>query len=175
MRIPLDYYQILSVPINASASQIEQSYGDRLLQQPRREYNEQAIEARQALIQHAYQVLANSEQRAEYDAQFFVNLQPVEAVLPVDETDRAEESLEVLANEESNTSSIPEAATNVPPVTPTIEIPSEQLIGALLILHELGEYELALQLGVERYNQLFGRNFNSRRYWGNGSRRLRNR
>jgi hypothetical protein len=43
VRIPLDYYQILGVTIQAQSSQLEQAYSDRLLQQPRREYNEQAI------------------------------------------------------------------------------------------------------------------------------------
>lgn len=57
MRIPLDYYRILSVPIKATAPQLEQAYEDRLLQQPRREYNEQAILARQELIQRAYKIL----------------------------------------------------------------------------------------------------------------------
>ena len=157
MRIPLDYYQILSVPIKTSASQLEQAYRDRLLQQPRREYNEQAIEARQALIQRAYQVLADSEQRAEYDAQFFVNMQPVAEVLPVNETAEADEdeAVEDLWGEELEAKaelSIPEVTPPVLPITPTIEISADELIGALLILHELGEYELALQLGVERFN-----------------------
>ena len=56
MRIPLDYYRILSVPVKATAEQLEQAYSDRLLQQPRREYSETAIEARQQLIEYSYQV-----------------------------------------------------------------------------------------------------------------------
>ena len=149
MRIPLDYYQILSVPIKASVAQLEQAHRDRLLQQPRREYNEQAIAARQALIQNAYEVLADSELRAEYDAQFFVNMQ----VLSTDEAETAiDEAEESAVIAESETLSIPEIPPVVGPITPTIEIPEEQLIGALLILHELGEYQLALQLGVERFN-----------------------
>ena len=70
MRIPLDYYRILSVPVKATPEQLEQAYRDRLLQQPRREYSESAILARQKLIQHSYQVLSDSGQRAIYDAQF---------------------------------------------------------------------------------------------------------
>lgn len=149
MRIPLDYYQILSVPIKASASQLEQAYRDRLLQQPRREYNDQAILARQELIQHAYEILSDPEQRAEYDAQFFVNMQPVEAVVPADKADETEE---VESTPEQAELLIPEPTLPVPPVTPIIEIPPQQLIGALLIFHELGEYELALQLGVDYFN-----------------------
>ena len=56
MRIPLDYYRILSVPIKATPEQLEQAYSDRLQQQPRREYGQQAILARQQLIKNAYQI-----------------------------------------------------------------------------------------------------------------------
>lgn len=166
MRIPLDYYRILSVPIKATISQLEQAYGDRLLQQPRREYNEKAIEARQALIQHAYQVLSDERQRADYDAQFFVNMQPVEvSTLPetITETEgdintelTSGESFIAASSSEAIEATkellVPDTSLPVPTVAPTIEIPSAQLIGALLILHELGEYELALQLGVDYFN-----------------------
>ena len=157
MRIPLDYYQILSVPIQAVDRQLEQAYQDRLLQQPRREYNQYAIESRQALIDRAYQVLSNSEARADYDAQFLVNMQPVE---PLEVLERNEENLEVIAeNETSESEQTTEMATaTLPPVSsppavnPTIEVSSSQLVGALLILHDLGEYELVLTQGIEYYN-----------------------
>ncbi|WP_019505817.1 IMS domain-containing protein [Pleurocapsa sp. PCC 7319] len=141
MRIPLDYYRILSVPIQASAEQLEQAYSDRLLQKPRREYNEQAILARQELIQQAYQILTHSEQRAAYDAQFLVNLQPLETLEIAEQVETAD----------------PAVADNPKPsepstVNPSIEIPASQLVGALLILHELGEYELLLKLGIESLN-----------------------
>jgi len=133
VRIPLDYYRILSVPIKATLEQLEQAYGDRLLQQPRREYNTQAIQARQELIQNAYQVLSDSEQRAEYDAQFLINLSPPE---PIEEPEGGEI-----------------AAPKTPSVgNPTIEIPPSQFVGVLLILHELGEYELVLKLGIDYFN-----------------------
>ena len=77
MRIPLDYYRILSVPVKATSEQLKRAYSDRLLQQPRREYSEAAIKARQELIKHSYQILSDSEQRASYDAQFLINMQPV--------------------------------------------------------------------------------------------------
>ncbi len=148
MRIPLDYYQILSVPVKATSSQLEQAYSDRLLQQPRREYNDQAIQARQGLIKHAYQVLSDPKQRANYDAQFFVNMQPVlsipEAISAAEESESNESATESLIQEDLRL--------DVPVVNPTIEVAPSQLIGALLILHELGEYELALQLGVDYFN-----------------------
>jgi curved DNA-binding protein CbpA len=143
VRIPLDYYQILGVTIQASAQQLEQAYGDRLLQQPRREYNEQAIQARQELIQHAYQVLSDPEQKVAYDAQFFVNMRSVEtlAVPAISET-----TAPVIELTPENSQETP-ALTN-----PTIEISASQFVGALLILHEFGEYELALKLGIDFYN-----------------------
>lgn len=143
MRIPLDYYQILGVTIKADAGQLQQAYSDRLLQQPRREYNEQAIVARQELIEYAYQVLSNPEQKADYDAQFFVHMQAVE-------TDIALSLSEALASEVESTPQNPQPANVL--TTPTIDIPASQFVGALLIFHEFGEYELALKLGIDFYN-----------------------
>ena len=140
MRIPLDYYRILSVPVKATSDQLEQAYQDRLLQQPRREYSEQAIEARQELIEHSYRVLSDLEQRAIYDAQFLVNMQPVET------SDLSEDSEGVdsdTAIEDSSTAVI---------ASPTIEILESQLVGALSIFQELGEYELVLKIGIDFYN-----------------------
>ena len=70
MRIPLDYYRILGLPIQATAEQLKQSHRDRTLQVPRREYSELAIEARRQLIDMAYSVLGDSMRRAEYDQEF---------------------------------------------------------------------------------------------------------
>ncbi|BAZ46793.1 heat shock protein DnaJ domain protein [Chondrocystis sp. NIES-4102] len=142
MRIPLDYYQILGVTIKADAGQLQQAYSDRLLQQPRREYNEQAIVARQELIEYAYQVLSNPQQKADYDAQFFVHMQAVETDLvpSLSETPASEVELTPQNSQPTN-------LTN-----PTIDIPASQFVGALLIFHEFGEYELALKLGIDFYN-----------------------
>ena len=156
MRIPLDYYRILSVQIKASNEQLEQSYQDRLLQQPRREYNEYAIQSRQALIQTAYQVLSDSEARADYDAQFLINMQPLEPLSIAEEV--REESEEIEATEENEPTTEDElvirdrAIADVPFVNPTIEVLPTQLVGALLIMHELGEYELVLTQGIDYYN-----------------------
>ena len=120
MRIPLDYYRILGLPIQATAEQLKQSHRDRILQVPRREYSELAIDMRRQLIDAAYEVLGNSTQRAEYDREFLSKSK---------------------ASDTSEESSTPDA--NVP----TINIEPQQLVGALLILLELGEYELVLRLG----------------------------
>lgn len=142
MRIPLDYYRILSVPVKATSEQLERAYSDRLLQQPRREYSESAIKARQELIKHSYQVLSDSEQRASYDAQFLINMQPVKTLELIEEGETADrETIEET-----------EAVSTISLANPTIEISSEQLVGALLILHELGEYETVLELGINYFN-----------------------
>lgn len=147
MRIPLDYYRILSVPVKATAAQLEQAYQDRLLQQPRGEYSDLAKEARQQLIQQAYELLCESEQRADYDAQFLLNMQPlVIDELATDDTVDADgntEAEEIASEEETD----PLLA------NPTIEISPQEIVGALLILHELGEYEAVLNIGIEAFNQ----------------------
>lgn len=120
MRIPLDYYRILGLPIQATAEQLKQSHRDRMLQVPRREYSELAIDARRQLIDVAYSVLGNSMRRSEYDQAFLAASKPAMSVTADADFDD-----------------------NVP----TIEMENHQLVGALLILLELGEYELVLRLG----------------------------
>ncbi|MEL6468496.1 MAG: IMS domain-containing protein [Cyanobacteria bacterium J06623_4] len=123
VRIPLDYYRILGLPIQATAEQLKQSHRDRTLQVPRREYSELAIDARRQLLDMAYDVLGNSARRAEYDQEF-------------------------LASSKSGSSSDgPENVLDPDANVPTIDIDNSLLVGALLILLELGEYELVLRLG----------------------------
>ena len=141
MRIPLDYYRILSVPVKVTSEQLEQAYSDRLLQQPRREYSDRAIKARQELIRHSYQVLSDLEQRASYDAQFLVNMQP-----------KPQNAVENADSEAEAAVAVGEP-TSVPLTNPTIEVPASELLGALLILQELGEYETVLKIGIDRFNQ----------------------
>ncbi len=110
MRIPLDYYQILGVP-ESNLSGLEQAYHDRLLQLPRQEYSDAAIESRKQLITMAYQVLSDPQQRAEYAA---AQLSPALA-----ETDK---DSPLYCRRE-------------------IDIATEHFLGGLLILFEQGEYE----------------------------------
>ena len=107
MQIPLDYYRILGLPMQATAEQLEQAHRDRTLQLPRREYSEFAIQSRKQLIDTAYEALQESGKRQTYDAKLL--------------------------------------AAGAEPVS--IDVYEEQLIGALLILLELGEYELVIRLG----------------------------
>ncbi|MEL7504726.1 MAG: IMS domain-containing protein [Cyanobacteria bacterium J06554_6] len=112
MRVPLDYYRILGLPIQATADQLEQAHRDRTLQLPRREYSESAVESRKQLIDEAHAVLSDPAQRQKYDTRF-----------------------------------LSDAPGDADAVSPTIEVSDAQLVGALLVLLELGEYELAIKLG----------------------------
>lgn len=134
MRIPLDYYRILGLPIQATAEQLRQAHRDRALQLPRREYSEAAIAARKQLLDEAYAVLSDSEQRRDYDASFLAKSYDLEA----GRVDLADENVGRTA-----------IATDpgADPYTPSVDIEDSQLVGALLILLELGEYELVLKLG----------------------------
>jgi curved DNA-binding protein CbpA len=110
VRIPLDYYQILGVP-ESNLSGLEQAYHDRLLQLPRQEYSDAAIESRKQLITMAYQVLSDPHQREKYEA---AQLSPALA-----ETDK---DSPLYCRRE-------------------LDIATEHFLGGLLILFEQGEYE----------------------------------
>ncbi|MGK7897796.1 MAG: J domain-containing protein, partial [Xenococcus sp. (in: cyanobacteria)] len=146
MRITLDYYRILSVPIKATSEQIEKSFEDRCQQKPRREYSNFAIASRQKLLQQAYQVLADESQRAAYDAKFFTAIDngngDIEAIPESDletQTETTSPQVQLSTNPDELTT----------PITPSIEISTELFAGALLIYYELAEYELILRLGVD--------------------------
>lgn len=131
MRIPLDYYRILGLPIQATAEQLRQAHRDRTLQLPRREYSDAAIAARKQLLDQAYAVLASADQRQSYDSGFLAKTY----------------DLSPAVDNPNNSHYEPTDVALVDPHTPSVEIDDEQFIGALLILQELGEYELVLKLG----------------------------
>ena len=129
MRIPLDYYRILGLPLAASEEQLRQAYSDRIVQLPRREYSTAAITSRKQLIEEAYVVLSDPKERKEYDRLYVAHAYtPDSASVAVAVEDR----VATMANIESHLS---------------IEINNSELVGALLILQELGEYEQVLKLG----------------------------
>ena len=134
MRIPLDYYRILGIPMQVTEEQLHQAYCDRSLQLPRREYSEFAIASRKQLLDVAYAVLSDAQKRAEYDACF-------------QEKDRQEEAQTRSDNELSTleTKESPKSASDR--IVPEIEVSLEQSLGALLILQDLGEYEQIVDLG----------------------------
>jgi hypothetical protein len=130
VRIPLDYYRILGLPLAASEEQLRQAYSDRIVQLPRREYSQAAISYRKQLIEEAYLVLSDPKERKAYDKLYVAHAYG---------TDGAVEASVAVENPEGNSSFHSQSL--------SIEIYPEQLVGALLILQELGEYELVLKLG----------------------------
>ncbi len=153
MKIPLDYYRILGLPIQATAEQLQQAHRDRTLQLPRREYSQAAIQARKALLDEAYEVLSTPSKRQTYDAAFLSDAYDLDIPSNADESssgvngngDPAVDQRSIAeALTQFSTGSSP---SNLDPYTPTVEIQDDQFVGALLILLELGEYELVLRLG----------------------------
>ncbi len=137
MRIPLDYYRILGIPLQVTEEQISQAYQDRLVQLPRREYSEVAIASRKELLDRAYSILSDAEQRTEYTQKWWGTAE--------NETPEQAESVPSESNNEEINSSTEND--DLDPQSPWIEISDPQLIGALLIFQELGEYELIGQYG----------------------------
>lgn len=137
MRIPLDYYRILGLPIQATPEQLQQAHRDRTLQLPRREYSDAAIAARRQLIDEAYDVLSDPDQRQDYDNRFLArSYDPESSRFETPRKTGTTQNGQLLTSDDS-----------LDLYTPSIEIDDHQLVGALLILLELGEYELVLKLG----------------------------
>jgi len=132
VRIPLDYYRIIGLPLQATADQIEQAYQDRLRQTPHSEYTQGTLDARQELLDWAYQVLSDPEQRSEYDANYLLTTYDVEGEETI--------SLPHIESEEEVVVTAPD--------TPKLEVETpQQLVGALSILYELGEYQRVRSFG----------------------------
>ena len=133
MRIPLDYYRILGLPIQATAEQLRQAHRDRTLQLPRREYSDTAIASRKKLLDEAFAVLSHGEQRQTYDASFLARAYDLEP-----------DNGAAIDKQQGH---MPEGDASSDAHTPNIEIQDDQFVGALLVLQDLGEYELVLRLG----------------------------
>ena len=149
MRITLDYYRILSVPIKATQEQIDRAFEDRCQQQPRREYSDFAIASRQKLLQQAHQMLSDAAQRSAYDAKFFTAIDDGNGDIKAIPESDLEPNTET-SSPQVQLSTSPEESTAA--IIPSIEIPAELFAGALLIFYELAEYELILRLGVDYLN-----------------------
>jgi len=128
VRIPLDYYRILGLPLAASEEQLRQAYSDRIVQLPRREYSTTSISSRKKLIEEAYMFLLDTNERKAYDQLYIDNAY-------THNTTADKVPSENLADTNKDAQSL------------SIEITPDRFVGSLLILQELGEYELVLKLG----------------------------
>jgi curved DNA-binding protein CbpA len=124
VRIALDYYRILGLPLAASEEQLRQAYSDRIVQLPRREYSSAAINSRKQLIETAYKVLSDPKERSDYDHLYLSHIYHPHTNTPNNHNPEYQDTQNL-----------------------SIEITPDQFIGALLMLQELGEYELVLKLG----------------------------
>ncbi len=115
----------------ASEEQLRQAYGDRIMQLPRREYSHAAITSRKKLIEKAYVVLSDPRERKTYDKLYLAHAYGSE-----NHQDKA------VAVETAH-----QGSGDVESLNFSIEITQDEFVGALLILQELGEYELVLKLG----------------------------
>jgi len=153
VHIPLDYYRVLGLPIQATAEQLSHAHRDRTLQLPRREFSEWAIAARREIIDEAYEILSDPVERPKYDANFLSKPYDMDTVasdessLPIDSSAGSENENIDGADSPVQPDGEPVPARPDTPPLPRIEIQDRQFIGALLLLYELGEYELALKLG----------------------------
>jgi curved DNA-binding protein CbpA len=138
VRIPLDYYRVLGVTIQVTDEQLHQAYHDRGVQLPRREYSEEAIATRRDLIEEAYEVLSHKEKRDRYNAQFLEKAYQAKGL-----SDNSQ-----FQSEKSDRSELE----SIYDRTPWLDIAPDRFVGALLILQELGEYELVLRLGIPEIN-----------------------
>ena len=118
MRIPLDYYRILGLPLAANEEQLRQAYSDRIAQLPRREYSITSISSRKRLIEEAYMVLLDTEKRKSYDQLYLAHV-----YTPNTTADQVPpETLPDSNSKDQDAKSL------------SIEITPEQFIGSLLIL-----------------------------------------
>lgn len=89
MRIPLDYYRILCVGVQASADKIAESYRDRVAQSLLGEFSELAQQARRQLLDVAIEELQDPEKRDRYDRRFFQGgLEAIEPSLDLEDWQR---------------------------------------------------------------------------------------
>ncbi|MEM9534288.1 MAG: IMS domain-containing protein [Cyanobacteria bacterium P01_E01_bin.45] len=72
MRVPLDYYRILSLPVHADSSSVERAFRSRQFQELWPGYSSEAMESRQRLLERAHHVLSDPSTRDEYDRQLTV-------------------------------------------------------------------------------------------------------
>lgn len=159
MLVPLDYYRILGVPPTATEHIIVQAYQDRRVQLPRSEYSEAVVESRLFLLELAYQVLSDPQQRNRYQQQWLpldtgslaggeVEGKPADGsqfakTLPADRFDSEEAKVQV--GRDAAPSEVPSRPLTLGGAPVVLDIPPEHWVGALVLLSEFGEYEQVIQ------------------------------
>ncbi|NCJ05468.1 DUF4101 domain-containing protein [Synechococcales cyanobacterium C] len=170
MRIPLDLYTLLGVPFKAPPEQIQQAFEDRLQQLPRSQYSNVAISSRKQLLKQIYGLLTKAEPPAQpAPSNALVPDVSADAIAPSDpdadadllalfteptpcEDEPAAPSLPVTKvtlpqDCPSSPSDLSPAAEPAAPDLEGLDIEESQLCGALLLLHEIGYYDLIIELG----------------------------
>ncbi|MEO1133955.1 MAG: hypothetical protein AAFX40_14790, partial [Cyanobacteria bacterium J06639_1] len=67
MRVALDFYRILMVPLQVEAAALQSAYRERVGQELWRGFSERALQSRRHLLNEAYGVLSDPAQRLDYD------------------------------------------------------------------------------------------------------------
>jgi hypothetical protein len=130
VRISLDYYRVLGIPLHTPVEQIALAYQDKLVQMPHPNFSEAAIVSRRELLDQAQAILGDPEQHQAYEAQWWGH---ADSELP-----------EGLVLEPEEEPSEPSAPTIAP--EPYLELTESQIKGALLLLLEVGDYGQTLQV-----------------------------
>jgi hypothetical protein len=130
VRISLDYYRVLGIPLHTPVEQIALAYQDKLVQMPHPNFSEAAIISRRELLDQAQAILGDPEQHQAYEAQWWGH---TDSELP--------EELVLDSEEEPSEPSEPAVAQE-----PYLELTESQIKGALLLLLEVGDYGQSLQV-----------------------------
>jgi tetratricopeptide (TPR) repeat protein len=156
VQIPLDYYRILGLPVQATLEQLQQAHRDRGLQLPRREFSEVVIKGRKDLIDEAYEVLSDPDRRRQYDSKFLTNIYGYGVESSSSATPEGADSSTAGDIGEATLRSLATEARVGEESTSTIDIDDQHLTGALLILLEMGEYEQVIDLARPYFNASSG-------------------
>jgi hypothetical protein len=149
VRFPLDYYRILGLPIQSTPEQVEQAYRDRLQQRPHHQHSSVAITGRQQLLDKAFATLSKPALRQAYDGHFFGPMGSNSGRGQTSTPATATSTLSAASLSVSKAIGLGGRATaTLPKLEIGIDIEEHQFAGAILLLHELGEYSNVIEMGT---------------------------
>jgi hypothetical protein len=149
VRFPLDYYRILGLPIQSTPEQVEQAYRDRLQQRPHHQHSSVAITGRQQLLDKAFATLSKPALRQAYDGHFFGPTGSSSGRGQASTPATATSTLSAASLSVSKAIGLGGRATaTLPKLEIGIDIEEHQFAGAILLLHELGEYSNVIEMGT---------------------------